>query len=147
MTETQAASPAQPRSLGRSVLAILTGFVFVVLLSIVTDAVFHKLGVFPPLGEYTADRPLLLATFYRIIYGVIGSYITARLAPSKPMLHALVGGFIGIALGILGAAVTWNKNLGPHWYPVALMVLALPQSWLGAKLFLRGTSGSTSATP
>lgn len=57
------------------------------------------------------------------------------------MLHALVGGFIGIALGILGAAVTWNKNLGPHWYPVALMVLALPQSWLGAKLFLRGTLG------
>lgn len=84
MTETQAASPAQPRSLGRSVLAILVGFVFVVLLSIVTDAVFHKLGVFPPLGEYTADRPLLLATFYRIIYGVIGSYITARLALRNP---------------------------------------------------------------
>ncbi len=53
------------------------------------------------------------------------------------MRHALIGGCIGILLGILGAAVTWNRNLGPRWYPVALIILALPQSWVGARLFLR----------
>jgi len=132
--------PAQPSRFGRSVWAIFAGFLFVVILSIATDAVFHKLNVFPPLGEYTTDKPLALATFYRMIYGVMGSYITARLAPNRPMFHALLGGFIGILLGILGAAVTWNKNLGPHWYPIALVLLALPQSWLGAKLFLRRAS-------
>ena len=133
-------APVQPRRLGQSLWAILAGFLFVVILSIATDALFHTLGVFPPLGEYTTDKPLLLATFYRLIYSVIGSYITARLAPNRPMLHSIVGGCIGIVLGILGAVVTWNRNLGPHWYPVALVLLALPQSWLGAKLFLRGTS-------
>jgi len=127
---------AQPRRLGRSVWAIFAGFLFVVILSIATDAILHKLGVYPDLGQYTTDKSLLLATFYRAIYGVIGSYITARLAPSRPMFHALLGGCIGILLGTFGAVATWNRNLGPHWYPVALILLALPQSWLGARLFL-----------
>ena len=134
------ATPAQTRRLGQSVWAIFAGFLFVVILSLVTDAIFQKLGVFPTLGEYTADKRLMLATAYRVIFGVIGSYITARLAPHSPMRHALIGGCIGIALGTFGAVTTWNRNLGPHWYPVALVVFALPQSWLGAKLFLRSAS-------
>ncbi len=131
------ATTEQPRRLGQSVWAIVAGFLFVVILSLASDALLHKLGVFPPLGEYTPDKPLVLATTYRVLFGIIGSYITARLAPHSPMGHALLGGCIGILLGTLGAAVTWNRNLGPHWYSVALVVLALPQSWLGAKLFLR----------
>ena len=137
-----AANPApQPRHLGQSVWAIFAGFLFVVILSLATDALLHKLGVFPPLGEYTPDKPLLLATAYRMIYAVIGSYLTARLAPNKPMFHAIVGAGIGIALGVLGAAVTWNRNFGPHWYPVVLVALGIPQAWLGAKLFLCRSSG------
>src|SRR5215469_1884074 len=139
------ATTAQSRRLGQSVWALVAGFLFVVILSLVTDALVHKLGVFPPLGEYTPDKPLLLATAYRVIFGIIGSYITARLAPHSPMRHALIGGCIGILLGILGAAATWNRNLGPHWYPVALVVFALPQSWLGAKLFLRRASRNSYA--
>jgi len=134
---------AQPRHLGQSVWAIFAGFLVVVILSIATDVVFHKLGVFPPVGEYTPDKPLFLATFYRFIYGILGSYITARFAPSRPMLHAIIGGCIGIALGTAGAVFTWNKNLGPHWYSIALIVLALPQSWLGAKFFLRRSASGT----
>jgi hypothetical protein len=26
--------------------------------------------------------------------------------------------------------------LGPHWYPVALIIAAMPGAWLGAKLRL-----------
>lgn len=134
---------AQPRRLGQSVWALLAGFLFVVILSLLTDVLFHKLGVFPPLGEYTPDKPLVLATAYRAIFGIIGSYITARLAPHSPMRHALIGGCIGMVLGSLGAAATWNRNLGAHWYPLALIVLALPQSWLGAKLHLRSASSNS----
>ena len=137
------AATAQPRRLGQSVWALLAGFLFVVILSVATDALFHKLGVFPPLGEYTPDKPLLLATVYRAIFGIIGSYITARLAPHSPMRHALIGGCIGIVLGTVGAVATWNRNLGPHWYSVALIVLALPQSWLGAKVYLRTASSNS----
>ncbi|HTP69217.1 MAG TPA: hypothetical protein VMJ35_09975 [Dongiaceae bacterium] len=131
---------APPRRFWRSAWAIVAGFLFVVILSIATDLVLYKFGVFPPPGQYTPDKPLALATLYRVIYGVIGSYITARLAPNRPMFHAILGGCIGMAIGVVGAFTQWNNNFGPHWYPIALVVLALPQSWLGAKLFLRNQS-------
>lgn len=135
-----AATTAQARRLGQSAWAIFAGFLFVVVFSVATDALLHKLGVFPPLGQYTSGGPLLFATAYRVIFGVVGSYITARLAPHSPMGHALVGGCIGVVLATIGAVVAWSRNMGPHWYPVALIVFALPQSWLGGKIYLGRSS-------
>jgi len=123
-----------PRRLGRSAWAIAAGFLAVVVLSIGTDVVLHKLGIFPPLGEKMADRLFVWATIYRTIYGIIGSYITARLAPSRPLLHAMLGAIIGMIIGTVGAVVTWNKDLGPHWYPLALIVTGIPCAWIGAKI-------------
>jgi len=109
----------------------------VIVLSIGTDVVLHTTGVFPPWGQPVSDAPLLLATAYRTVYGVAGGYIAARLAPNRPMTHALALGVLGLAVSILGAAVTWNKGpaFGPHWYPLALIVLAMPQCWAGGKLW------------
>ena len=135
MTATETA-PEQ-RSLGRSIWSLVAGFLFVFFASVAADALFHALGIFPTLGQYIADKPLLLATAYRVVFGVMGSYLTARLAPHSPMLHAMIGGAIGLVVATIGAMVTWNRNLGPHWYPIVLIFFALPQSWLGAKLFLR----------
>ncbi|HUK20594.1 MAG TPA: hypothetical protein VLV45_03450 [Gemmatimonadales bacterium] len=47
-------------------------------------------------------------------------------------------GYIGVVLGLVGLAATWNKGLGPRWYPLALVVLAVPQCWLGGKLYELG---------
>jgi hypothetical protein len=121
------------RSLLRSVVAVVAGAVAGIVVTLATDVVLHKAGVFPPLGQTTGDAPLLLATAYRTVYGVAGSYLTARLAPNRPMMHALILGAIGTLASIVGAVVTWNKGFGAHWYPVALVVLAMPQSWLGGK--------------
>jgi hypothetical protein len=126
-----------PRTIARSILSVFAGLVFVIAASLVTDEIFHVLHVFPPWGQSTGSGPFTLATVYRAIFGVIGAYITARLAPFQPMKHAMILGFIGFVLAILGAAATWNRDFGPHWYPIALVVLALPQSWLGGKLFTR----------
>jgi hypothetical protein len=54
------------------------------------------------------------------------------------MLHALVLGSLGFVASIVGAVATWNSvpSLGPHWYPIALIVLALPPAWAGGKLRL-----------
>jgi len=135
MSETQ-----HPRRIGRSIAAVLAGIVAGVILSLGTDSVLHAIAVFPPWGESLIgfDGPLLLATVYRTVYGVAASYIIARLAPDRPMEHALVGGFLGLVVSIVGAAVTWNKGpaFGPHWYPLALVVLALPQVWVSSKLRL-----------
>jgi len=47
-------------------------------------------------------------------------------------------GMLGFVVSIIGAVVTWNMGpaYGPHWYPVALVVLAIPTAWLGGKLRL-----------
>jgi hypothetical protein len=120
----------------RSIGAVLAGIVVSVALTLLTDLVLHKLGFFPPLGQPPGSGPLLLATAYRTVYGVIGSYIAARLAPARPMMHAMVAGILGFVVSVVGAVATWNRSaeFGPHWYPVALVVLSLPTAWLGGKL-------------
>ena len=130
---------AEPqRNIGRSILAVLAGMVVGIVLTLGTDIALHAAGVFPPWGESMVgyDGALLLATIYRTIYGLLGTYITACLAPSRPMQHALAGGFIGLVVSMAGAAVTWNKGpaFGPHWYPLALIVLAMPMAWAGGQL-------------
>jgi hypothetical protein len=126
------------RRIGRSLAGLLAGMLVGIVLTLGTDIVLHAMGVFPPWGESMAgfEGALLLATVYRTVYGVAACYIIARLAPDRPMQHALVGGIIGLAASTVGAAVTWNKGpaFGPHWYPLALIVLAMPQAWMGGKL-------------
>lgn len=129
-----------PRRIGRSIAAVLAGMFVGVVLTLGTDVMLHAIGVFPPWGQSMAgfEGALLLATVYRTVYGVVGSYLAAWLAPDRPMLHALILGAIGLAVTILGSVLTWNKGpaFGPHWYPLALIVLALPQAWAGGKLRL-----------
>jgi len=125
-----------PRKIGRSIGAVLAGFAAVIVLSLGTDIALHAAGLTPPLGQRMSDPMFLLATIYRTIYGVLGTYITAWVAPNRPPQHALLGGVIGLILNVVGTVATWNHvpSLGPHWYPLALMVTALPSAWLGGKL-------------
>jgi surface polysaccharide O-acyltransferase-like enzyme len=127
----------RPRRTLRSIGAVLAGFLAIVIVTTITDAVMHGTGIFPPAGEAMSTPLWLLATAYRIVYGVAGGYITARLAPGQSMRHALVLGVIGLILSIVGAVVTWNlgPGFGPHWYPLALVVIAIPSAWLGGKLY------------
>ena len=83
------------KNIGRSVWSIAAGFLVVVVLSIGTDAILHAAGIFPELGKRMSDGLFILATIYRTVFGVLGSYITARLAPGKPMKHAMIGAAIG----------------------------------------------------
>ena len=50
------------------------------------------------------------------------------------MKHALILGVVGVILGLVGVVATWNLELGPRWYPIALVVLAIPQCWVGGKI-------------
>jgi hypothetical protein len=119
----------------KSIGAILAGFVTVFLLSVVTDLILEKLGIFPPRTEpqsYTSLM-LLFALVYRCIFTVGGGYVTAKLAPDRPMRHAVILGSIGIVAATIGVVVAWD--LSPeHWYPIALVVTALPCTWVGGRL-------------
>src|SRR5436190_24397934 len=129
MNETQSR-----RSIGRSVLAVLAGIAVGAALSIGTDSLLRAAGIFPKLGQQMSDGLFGLATAYRIVYGILGSYVIARLAPSRPMQHALIGGVLGLIVSTIGVVATWNRDLGPHWYAVALAATALPCAWVGGKL-------------
>ncbi len=124
---------------GRSIVAVVAGFFVTALLSLGTDVVMHATGVFPPWLEPMAGELFVLATAYRIAFTVLGGYVTAALAPQRPIGHVMVLGAIGTVVAAIAAAATWNAGpaLGPRWYPLMLVVTALPCVWLGGALRLR----------
>jgi len=130
----------------RSAGAVLAGVAAIFILSIGTDMVLHATGIFPPFGQPMSDGRFGLATAYRIVYGVAGSYLTARLAPDRPMKHALALGIVGVILSIAGAVGTWERGpeFGPKWYALAIVAIAIPCALTGG--WLRGAQRRSSAT-
>lgn len=129
----------------RSIGAVFAGIVVNVVLSTATDAVMHASGVYPPVGQAMSDGLFALALAYRLVYTVLGGYVTAWAAQRDPMKHVIILGVVGIVLGTMGVVVTWNKpEFGPKWYPIALVITALPVTWLGGKLRI-ATSGEDRA--
>ena len=117
----------------KSIAAILAGLILVVLLSSLTDMVLEKTDLMQT--DPFDNNPwwlIVIVIIYRNLYSTAGSYLAARLAPNKPMRHAMILGFIGFVLSIVGTVVMWDTP--PHWYPITLVVLALPSAWLGGKL-------------
>jgi len=49
------------------------------------------------------------------------------------MTHVMILGVLGTIIGLVGVVATSNRGLGPHWYPIALAALAIPQSWVGGR--------------
>jgi len=135
MTDRVTQNPVPPRRLLRNVGAILAGFLCVAVLSLGTDQILHMLDVYPPWGEPMREfGDNLLAFAYRSVYAIIGGYVTARLAPYAPMRHVLILGCIGTILSALGAYAAITMDMGTVWYPVALVVTALPLTLLGGYL-------------
>ena len=134
-------APTKPRRLGRSAGAVAAGFVATALLSLGADVVMHATVVFPTWGQPMSDGRFVWATVYRIVITVLGGFITARLAPRKPMTHVLVLGAVGFVVASAGALATWSQGpeFGPKWYPIGLVVTALPCVWAGGVLV--GASG------
>lgn len=132
-----------PGHLGRSIAAFFGGFLSVVVLSLGTDQILHVLGVYPPWGQSMFDPGLnALALSYRCVYTVIGGCMTAKLAPRSPMRHVWVLAIFGLIMGTLGVVGSWNMNLGPRWYPIAIAVTAMPLTWLGGFLCVKRNSAS-----
>jgi hypothetical protein len=123
----------------RTIGAALTGIAVAVIPAIATDALMRRIGVFPASGQPLSNPLFLLAAGYRTVYSIAGSYLAARLAPSRPMRLAMILGWIGLAANLGGVAAAWNhaSTLGPEWYPISLTVLALPCAWLGGRLARR----------
>lgn len=117
----------------KSIGAVIAGFALLVILSIIMDSILEKTGVMKT--EPFNENPVWLIAIiilYRTIFNTFGCYLTARLAPNKPMKHAIILGIIGVVLTIVGLIAMWD--IPPRWYPISLIVLTLPASWLGGKM-------------
>jgi hypothetical protein len=137
--------PRRRRRVGRSIGAVLAGMLAIVLLDNGIDLVLHSTGVYPPIGQAMADSLFLVALAYRTIDGILGCYVAARLAPHHPRRHALALGLIGVVLSSLGvvATVYGGPELGPIWYPLALVAISLPCAWIGGTLAQRSRGQRT----
>jgi hypothetical protein len=124
----------------RSFVAVLAGMFMVVLGTTLVDMALHAAHVYPARDQPIGDALALLATSYRVVIGIAGAWLTARLSPRRPVAHAVVLGVVSTVLGVAGVVVTWNMGLGPRWYPIALAVLAIPQSWVGGMLYWPATT-------
>ncbi|TGL96309.1 hypothetical protein EHQ76_16155 [Leptospira barantonii] len=121
------------RKIFKSIGAVFAGFLTIGILSTAVDMILHQTGIYPPFGVIMSDPLFVLATGYRIVFGILSGYITARLAPDQPMQHALALGIVGVVVSVIGAVMMWEA--GPAWYSLAIIAIALPCSWAGAKIF------------
>ena len=126
----------------RSIGAVIGGFFVLAVLSTAMDRVL-EMTILPGLAHADASTGVwIVITAYRAVFSIFGCYLAARWAPARPMAHALVLGVIGVILSSLGAYVMWG--VGTHWYPIALIVIALPCAYLGGWLHER-SRGSAAA--
>lgn len=139
----------RPRRRGRGTAAVLLGFLTTFVLTLATDQVLHVAGVYPPWGQPMREPGLnVLALAYRLVYTVLGGWVAARLAPDAPMRHVWILGGIGFVLATIGASVTISHyDLGPTWYPIALVLTSVPCVWLGGALSGRREATRSDARP
>lgn len=137
--------------MGRSILAVVAGFVVIGVLAMGTDAVLRATvpGIFGP-GDRVDSVPwLLLMQAYVFAYATFGCWLTARLAPDRPMRHALILGALGLAFNIAGSIALWDKM--PVWYHLVALALVMPAAWLGGRIrerqLARGGSARGAARP
>jgi hypothetical protein len=118
------------------VRSLFAGFAVVVMTHTGTDEIMHSTGIIPR-GAMWNPWHNLLALTYRCLFTVAGGFVTAWLAPRARMRHVVILAVIGTLGGFAGVMMSWDMNLGPRWYPIALAVTAFPAVWLGGWLYLR----------
>jgi hypothetical protein len=132
--------------MGRSILAIVVGFVLTGALNVGTNTVLSRVApdMVPPPGTPNHNTAaLLVICAYVALFGVLGCYVTARLAPSRPLLHALIMGGLALAMSIAVTISAWND--APAWYNIYNLLAVMPYAWIGGTIrereLARGPAG------
>ena len=118
----------------RSVWAVLAGFILIGILGFGTDAIMHAMSswAYDEKGG-TRNLPILLVSMvYSAVYGLVGCYLTARLAPSSPMKHSLALGLIGVLVAAAINFQLWGHV--PAWWSVLNVLVVLPLAWFAGRL-------------
>ncbi len=131
------------KSILYSIGALIAGYVVSALLTGVTIMVLGAL--FPESYKSENMEWVIFNVVYGCAYAIAGGYVTARLAPARPMAHAFVLGVLMALLALLTAYMVATTPPSPEyvnqpgWYYPALAVTVLPSILLGAGLYARQT--------
>jgi hypothetical protein len=119
----------------RSIGALAAGLVTLAALCVLTDKLLVAAHLFPSPDEHRPYTLALLAIVaaYCTVYTLLGGYLTARLAPTRPVAHAVVLGMLGMALSTLGTMHSWQ--IGNGWNAITLVAEGIPCCWIGALLW------------
>jgi len=122
----------------RSVLAVLAGFVTWTILWLISNQLlmisardqFHDDGTTDHAGL------LLVILVASVVLSTVAGWLTAKIARTSPIGHALALGALLLAIGVV---VQWQYwHVMPLWYHLSFLTLLLPASVLGGRYFARG---------
>jgi hypothetical protein len=118
----------------RSVFAVAAGFAATNIISLLADTASLKLV---PQAFDVRSRPLdpqglLLVLAGTALAGVVGGYVTARIATRRHIAHAAALGMVQLVLALVASLLSWSS--GPAWFHLVTLALAVPAALLGGKI-------------
>jgi hypothetical protein len=119
----------------RSTVAVAAGLLVTAVASTAADAVMRATSIFPSSPQVMSDPLFGVAAACRALFAVAGGSVTVRLAPGRPWRHAWILAGIGTAAALAGVIAFYRiggAQLGPAWYPIAILIEAIPCVALGA---------------
>lgn len=123
------------RSILRSLLAILAGYIAPALLTLVTVPILGALA--PATLDAGNGWSVWLNVAYGAVFAAAGGWLAARLAPSKPFVHAIIlAVLMGVLTGLTAVAAasappTPEYNQPAWYYPVLAGVSVLAVTFGG----------------
>jgi hypothetical protein len=127
--------------MARSILAVIAGFALTGLLIGGTTAalIAGSPASFDARNAPTTLGMLLLMHAYVAVYATLGCWLAARLAPSRPMRHAMIVGVLGVLVNLANPNI-WS--IYPLWSNVVSITTPLLWGWLGGTIRERQLAGS-----
>lgn len=130
------------KSILQSIGAVIAGYLVSAILTAVTITVLGAL--FPESYRPENIGWVVSNIIYGCAFAVVGGYVVARLAPSRPLAHAAV---LGVLMASFAVIIGYYTSIAPPspeyanqpgWYYPTLAITVLPSILLGAWLYLRG---------
>ncbi len=121
------------RTAGRSLMAVLSGYVTMAILIMLFSAAVKWLSPAWFAVEGAPSRPYLaLNLTYSFVAAVCGGYVAAWIAGRRPLQHAIVLGGCVLVMSIISAVQYADRQ--PRWYQIVLGVSMPLAVVLGGRL-------------
>ena len=118
----------------RSLFAVAAGFASTNIISLLADTASLKLvpQAFDARSRPLDPQGLLLVLAGTALAGVIGGYVTARIATRRHVAHAAALGVVQLILTLVASVLSWGS--GPAWFRLATLALVVPAALFGGKI-------------